>query len=138
MVGYNMLNPSAANTVLPQTIATNIGVQCMFAVRNAFSSHKKLQSFLQTILDKGQGGSKLKAREDMIDVLTQNGVSGSITEAAYRFCRHTPGIHVVLTGTGNKEHLLENLRSIAAPPLPKPILDELHELFGDVDCVSGE
>jgi aryl-alcohol dehydrogenase-like predicted oxidoreductase len=59
-------------------------------------------------------------------------------DAAYRFCRHTPGIDVVLTGTGSREHLLENLASIEKPPLPPHILEQIEALFGRVDCVSGQ
>ena len=59
-------------------------------------------------------------------------------EAAYRFCRHTPGIGVVLTGTGEKAHLMDNLRSLEEPKLPQNVLDRLAALFGGVDCVSGQ
>jgi L-galactose dehydrogenase len=79
----------------------------------------------------------LKADEDL-SFLVKNGVAGSIMEAAYRFCRHSAGIDVVLTGTGNKAHLLDNLASIEGPKLPDEILQRLQALFGSVDSVSGQ
>jgi aryl-alcohol dehydrogenase-like predicted oxidoreductase len=59
-------------------------------------------------------------------------------EAAYRFCRHTPGIGVVLTGTSSAAHLKDNLASIQRGPLDTGILEKLETLFGRVDCVSGQ
>lgn len=59
-------------------------------------------------------------------------------EAAYRFCRHTDGIDVTLTGTSSSEHLLQNLKSISMQPLPNQILEQPVQMFGNVDCVSGE
>jgi len=62
----------------------------------------------------------------------------SLTEAAYRFCRAEPGIHVVLVGTGNIQHLEENIASVLRPPLPDDARQKLIDLFGAVDNVSGE
>jgi aryl-alcohol dehydrogenase-like predicted oxidoreductase len=60
-----------------------------------------------------------------------------VVEAAYRFCRHEPGAHVILTGTGDPEHLKANVESILAPPLPPELLARLRAIFGRVDSVSG-
>ncbi len=138
MTGYNLLNPSAAKTVLPAAVKNNIAVLCMFAVRSSLSNPAQLKIDLERILTRGQGGESLTDDGHALDFLLAPGVSESIMEAAYRFCRHTPGITVTLTGTGEKAHLLDNLRSIEKPPLPKDALDRLWTLFGDVDCVSGQ
>jgi aryl-alcohol dehydrogenase-like predicted oxidoreductase len=63
--------------------------------------------------------------------------AATLPEAAYRFCRHQPGIHVVLTGTGNPEHLRENVAAILKPALPKAVLRKLDHLFGRLDSLSG-
>ena len=138
MTGYNLLNPSAAKTVLPAAIKNNAGVLCMFAVRSSLSNPEQLRIDLKRILARGQGGEDLTDDGHALDFLLAPGVSESIMEAAYRFCRHTPGITVTLTGTGEKAHLLDNLRSIEKPPLPEGALERLRALFGDVDCVSGQ
>ena len=69
--------------------------------------------------------------------LVHEGGAASVVDAAYRFARHEPGCHVVLTGTGSVEHLDENVRSINAPPLPGADLDRLRSLFGHLDHLSG-
>ena len=61
----------------------------------------------------------------------------SAVDAAYRFCRDEPGIDVVLTGTGNVEHLKENIASLERPPLPVADANRLREVFARVDSVSG-
>jgi aryl-alcohol dehydrogenase-like predicted oxidoreductase len=43
----------------------------------------------------------------------------------------------VLTGTGNVEHLKENVAALLKPPLAPAGLRRLEELFGKVDSVSG-
>ncbi len=69
---------------------------------------------------------------------TSNPEVKSLIEAAYRFCRHEPGAHVILTGTGSVEHLRENVDAILAPPLPPKLLADLERIFGNVDSVSGD
>jgi aryl-alcohol dehydrogenase-like predicted oxidoreductase len=136
MTGYNLLNPSAAKRVLPITREKNVGVLCMFAVRKALSNTEQLAIDIGRILNKGQADPALINRDAPLDFLT--GEAASIMEAAYRFCRHTPGIDVVLTGTGNADHLRDNLASIEKPPLSRAILEKIEALFGNVDCVSGQ
>ncbi|MDR3121269.1 MAG: aldo/keto reductase [Clostridiales bacterium] len=140
MTGYNILNPSAAKTVLKLTTARGTGVLCMFAVRSALSDPAQLKIDIGRILERGQAGEGLSPAEDALDFLTsgETPAASTVMEAAYRFCRHTPGIHVTLTGTGNPGHLRDNLRSIAQPPLPPGILARLEALFGRVDCISGQ
>jgi aryl-alcohol dehydrogenase-like predicted oxidoreductase len=53
-----------------------------------------------------------------------------VVDAAYRFARHSPGIDVVLFGTGNVAHLRSNIASILRPPLPAADVKQLHDLFG--------
>lgn len=137
MVGYNLLNPSAVKTVLPLTQKNGVGTLCMFAVREAMSKPEALRKNIAHIIECGQAGGNITPHEDL-SFLVQEGGAETIMEAAYRFCRHTPGIDVVLTGTGGAGHLKENLRSLEKPPLPQGILEKLEAMFGGVDCVSGE
>ncbi|MDR1001617.1 MAG: aldo/keto reductase [Clostridiales bacterium] len=134
MVGYNLLNPSAAKTVLPLAIEKNIAVLCMFAVRKALHDSETLKRSITMIREQGQAKESLD--ETSLDFLLE--YAHSLPEAAYRFVRHTPGITVTLTGTGNVNHLRENLRSLELPPLPNAALKRLAKLFGNVDCVSGQ
>jgi aryl-alcohol dehydrogenase-like predicted oxidoreductase len=138
MAGYNILNPSAAKTVLPITVERNAAVLCMFAVRNALSDRERLRECVESIIDAGQGDAQLLRRYGTLEFLTSSGAATSVMEAAYRFCRHTPGITVTLTGTKNQAHLRENIAALEMPPLPDDILARLDELFGGADCVSGQ
>ena len=140
MVGYNIINPSAARTVFPKAAELNIGVLCMFAVRSALSKPEQLLADITRIVENGQAGEGLTASADALDFLVAGDTpaASTVMEAAYRFCRHTPPVHVVLTGTGSGDHLRDNLRSIGMPALPRGVLERLDTLFGNVDCVSGQ
>jgi aryl-alcohol dehydrogenase-like predicted oxidoreductase len=135
MVGFNLLNPSARRNVLKLTRAHRVGVQDMFAVRRALSNAEGLKEALDQIEKAGQLD---RAKLDAADPLgfLKDGTEG-VVDAAYRFCRHEPGIDIVLTGTGNAGHLKENVASINRGPLPAKSLARLEELFGRVDSVSG-
>jgi len=143
MVGYNILNPSAAKTVFPKAVDRNVGVLNMFAVRHALANPAQMKADIVKILENGQGGPGLEADEHALDFLMGSGSDGlpiaaSIMDAAYRFCAHTTGNGIVLTGTGNEAHLQENLRSLESGPLPQSILEKLESLFGLSDCVCGQ
>ena len=68
---------------------------------------------------------------------TPSGAS-SVTDAAYRFVRHEPGVHVVLFGTSNPAHLRANIASLLKPPLPAADRQQLAELFGHLIGVGFE
>jgi aryl-alcohol dehydrogenase-like predicted oxidoreductase len=136
MVGFNLLNQSARERVFSRTIARNIGTLIMFAVRRALSQPERLAELLTELAERGQ-----ISREQAVQglaFLVQPGVAGSIPEAAYRFCRHEPGAHVVLSGTSREPHLLENVASLGLPDLPAAARARLVELFAGVDDLSGQ
>ncbi len=72
-----------------------------------------------------------------LDFLVHDGGATSLQDAAYRLCRHEPGVHVVLSGTGSVSHLESNAASLGRPPLPAEDAARLRELFARVDDVSG-
>jgi aryl-alcohol dehydrogenase-like predicted oxidoreductase len=135
MVGFNFLNPSARERVFARTIKENIGVQCMFAVRR-INDMETLKVMFDAAAKAGQLDLTLFDEKDPLGFLLD--YAPSVIEAAYRFCRHEPGVHVVLTGTGKVAHLKENLASINAGPLPAEARAKLKSLFGAVDSISGE
>lgn len=138
MVGQNMINPSAAKTILPTTMKKGIGTLCMFAVRSALSSPEKFVKEVVKMSEAGQLDEEFAKKGGILDFLVENGHAATIMEAAYRYCRHTKGLDVILTGTGSVSHLSDNLKSILMPPLPLESLEKLERLFGRVDCVSGQ
>ena len=56
---------------------------------------------------------------DPLGFLIHPGGASSLTDAAYRYVRHEPGVDVVLFGTGDQAHLRSNIESILKPPLPE-------------------
>jgi len=137
MAGFNLINPSARERVFGQTHEKNIGVLNMFAVRRALSNADALDEIITGLIRDGViDGGKLDA-DDPLGFLVHDGGAASIVEAAYRFCRHQSGTDIILTGTGNRNHLEENLSSLQKPPLAEACLQRLEDLFGAVDCISG-
>lgn len=137
MVGFNILNPSARERVFPITQQKAIGVLDMFAVRRALQDAETLRNLVQSLIAQGQIDAGACDADAPLDFLLKEGIAESLPDAAYRFCRYEPGVHVALSGTGNIEHLTANAASLSRPPLPKEILARLKQIFGRVDTVSG-
>jgi L-galactose dehydrogenase len=137
MVGFNLVNPSARARVFPLTKAHDVGTLIMFAVRRQLSDPVALREAVAGLVARGEvDGGELDAAEPLGFLRNHAGI-GSVVEAAYRFCRHEPGAHVVLTGTGDVAHLEANIGAVEAPALPADVLARLTRLFGNVDSVSG-
>ena len=137
MVGFNMLNPSARRSVLPLAQQRGTGVLDMFAVRRALSQQERLKAIIADLVVAGKLDARAVNPDKPLDFVLRDSDANSLPEAAYRFCRHEPGIHVVLTGTGNSGHLKANLDAIVKPPLPQPVLERLDQLFGRLDHLTG-
>jgi aryl-alcohol dehydrogenase-like predicted oxidoreductase len=136
MVGFNILNQSARETVFRRTLAQNVGTLIMFAVRRAFSRPDRLRELLQELAASNQVSRELA--ETGLAFLEQTGEASSLPDAAYRFVRDEPGAHVVLSGTGDEGHLLQNWASLQKPTLSPATRTRLIELFRQVDSVSGQ
>jgi L-galactose dehydrogenase len=137
MAGFNLLNPSARKSVFPMTTANGVGVLAMFAVRRALSQPERLKGIVHDLIDRGVLSRDALNLDAPLDFVLGDGGAATLPEAAYRFCRHEPGIDVVLTGTGNPAHLKSNIESILKPALPQSVLRRLDEVFGAVDDVTG-
>ena len=137
MTGFNFLNPSARKSVLPLTREKGVGTLVMFAVRRALGSQHVAEDIVRELISAGDIDPHAVDPDSPLGFLLDPAVSSSIIEAAYRFCRHEPGMDVVLTGTGSEVHLRENLDALALPTLSPDALERLERIFGNVDSVSG-
>jgi aryl-alcohol dehydrogenase-like predicted oxidoreductase len=137
MVGFNILNQTARHSVFPLTLAKGIGVQLMYAVRNALRNFGTLSKALQEIAQLGQIDLNDFDPAKPLGFLLENGKATSLTDASYRFCRYEAGIDVVLVGTGSVEHLKENAVSLLKPPLPSQDVEKVRQLFAKVDNYTG-
>lgn len=136
MVGCNILNFSASRTVFPVTLGKGIGVLGMFAVRHALANPENLALHLRALAAQGEIHPDASDADGLVRLLLAE--CDSLPEAAYRFCRHLPGLDVVLSGTGSVEHLEANVRAVNKPPLSEAALAHLRRIFGTVQSVSGK
>jgi aryl-alcohol dehydrogenase-like predicted oxidoreductase len=137
MVAFNILNQSARERVFRRTIEQDIGVLVMFAVRRALSQPERLQANLQELIERGQLDPADVDMDDPLGFLIHEGGAVSLPDAAYRFARYEPGTHVILSGTGNPDHLEANLASFERPPLPEADRRRLMHIFRRADSVVG-
>ena len=136
MFAIHMLHQGAMRDVLPRTQANGVGTMAMFVVRNIFSQPDVLADNVRALIAKGQLDASVGDDPEPLGFLIHESGAQSLTDAAYRFVRHTPGIDVTLFGTGSIGHLEANIASILRPPLPEPDVRRLHELFGHLKGVG--
>ena len=74
----------------------------------------------------------------LVPTVGHPGGASSLTDAAYRYVRHEPGVDVVLFGTGDTEHLRANVASILKSPLPAADRTKLEDLFSHLRGVGLE
>ncbi len=138
MIGFNLLNQSARDRVFARTIAKDVGVLVMFAVRKALSHPDRLIEVLDELIARGQIDPGEINMDDPLGFLVHEGGAVSLPDAAYRFCRDEPGTHVILSGTGNPQHLRANINSFYRPPLPPKDRQRLVSIFRHADSVTGQ
>jgi len=138
MVGFNVLNQSARDRVLSRTVEKNIGTLIMFAVRRALTRKDRLRETLSDLEDRGLLDHGIADLTDPLGFLVHERGATNVTDAAYRYCRHEPGVDVVLSGTGEVDHLRANVISLLREDLPKRDRARLNELFARVDDISGD
>ena len=125
LVGFNFFNPSARKSIVPTAEAHDLGITLMCAVDSAMLRPEKAREVFARLVAEGAVAPGDVDLEHPLDFLTEDGVASSIIEAAYRYACHESGAHVILTGTGNIEHLRQNVDAINAGPLPDATLARL-------------
>ncbi len=130
MVSFNLFNQSARARVLPLAIANGVGIEIMASARSQFSQPELLREEIDRLIAAGELAEGIINREDPLDFLRGDDREVTLTEASYRFAAHEPGVHVVLIGTGNVDHLEENISALNRGPLPSEISERLIDLFG--------
>ncbi|MCB0123787.1 MAG: hypothetical protein KDE58_16150, partial [Caldilineaceae bacterium] len=113
-------------------------VQIMFAVRRALSQPDKLRESIKTLIDAGQLEPEDVEMDNLLGFVLKESDATSLVDAAYRFCRYEPGVHVVLSGTGNPDHLQSNIDSLCKPPLPDGVVAKLRHIFRNASEVTGQ
>ena len=137
MVGFSMLHQGARTRVFPLTQEKGIGTLLMFAVRSIFADPPRIAREMRALAEQGLVEKSLGETDDPLGFLVHAGGASNMTEAAYRYVRHEPGVDVVLFGTGSAEHLRENIAAINKPPLPEADRAKLKTLFGHLSNGIG-
>jgi aryl-alcohol dehydrogenase-like predicted oxidoreductase len=118
MLAFHMLHQNARSLAFPETRKQRVATLLMFVVRRIFAQPARLATTLR----------ELKLPD--LDFLVHPGGVSDITDAAYRFVRHEPGVDVVLFGTGDLGHLRSNIASLLKPPLPAADVEKLRSVYG--------
>lgn len=138
MAGYNIFNQTAATRIFQNTMARGIGTMCMFAVRWGLIDATRATALIDELAEGGEVDRAAFDADHPFGFLVEDGRPIPLTEAAYRFCRHSPGVDVVMTGTGDRRHLEDNLEAIGMAPLPGAVTRRLQQLFGRVTSATGD
>ena len=136
MLAYSLMNQGARHKIFPTTQRRGIGTLLMFVVRNIFSNAAYRHDIFAKLVEQGDLDASILSDGDPLAFVVGEGGAESITDAAYRYARHTQGVDVVLFGTGNKEHVKSNIDSILRPPLAPAIIGRLHASFGHLTGVG--
>jgi hypothetical protein len=111
----------------------------MFAVRKALSDMEFLAETVAALIDEGHiDAADIDDPEHPLGFLVHDDGAVSIPDAAYRFCNYEPGTHVILSGTGNPDHLKQNIASLGRGPLPDADVERLKKIFRKVDSITGQ
>jgi aryl-alcohol dehydrogenase-like predicted oxidoreductase len=138
MVAFHLMDQVARTQVFPHTLANRIGTLIMFAVRSIFARPVQLAATMRELAASGQVPAWLAETDDPLGFLVHPEGASSLTDAAYRYVRHEPGVDVVLFGTGDAGHLRTNTDSILKPPLPAADRAKLQTLFSHLRGVGLE
>jgi aryl-alcohol dehydrogenase-like predicted oxidoreductase len=130
MVAFNMMHQGTRKKLFPLTLEKKIGTLLMFAVRSIFTKNERVVAALKEAAAQGKISKEIAENPEPLGFLLHKDGASSITEAAYRFAVHEPGVDVVLFGTGDRDHLHTNVKSLLMPPLPVADTAKLAELFG--------
>jgi aryl-alcohol dehydrogenase-like predicted oxidoreductase len=135
MLGYNVVNQSARQRIFAHTQARGIATMNMYALRH-LRTEGHMRDVVARLVAEGRIDAGLVDPADPLSFLLGDGGCGSLLEAAVRFCRHSPGVTSVLTGTGDPAHVDANVQLFDKPPLPAEHLRRLGEIFARVDHIS--
>jgi aryl-alcohol dehydrogenase-like predicted oxidoreductase len=138
MFAFNLMDQVARKNVFPLTLKNRVGTLMMFAVRSIFARPAQLAGTMKELAAKGLVPADLAASDEPLGFLVHPDGASSVTDAAYRYVRHEPGVDVVLFGTGDTDHLRANISSILKPPLPEADRMKLRTLFSHLRGVGLE
>lgn len=136
MVGHNMINQSARQSVFPLCREKNLGVLNIFTVRNLFGDPSRLREVIRDLKDRGRLSQDIVSDDDPLGWLLDDDC-GSLVEAAYRYAAGTEGVTTVMCGTINAGELEEDIKIIEKGPLASEKIHRLKDTFGHIAEAIG-
>ncbi|MEM6391979.1 MAG: aldo/keto reductase [Planctomycetota bacterium] len=110
MIAHSLDHPSAGDTIIPTAAANHTAVIGMCALRRLFRDPALFRHWSQGLqLDKP-----------------------ALADLAYRYTRHTPGMHSVLFSASSKAQIDANLAALQGPPLTEAD----HQRITQIQCID--
>ena len=131
------MNLSAERASLPQAKQKNIGVLNMSAVRVKLSRPDELSRTISQWKQRGLIAENVVPDRAPLGFLVHDNVK-SVVQAGYKFGISHDAISSLLIGTGNVQHLEENVETIVGSPLPATDTTKIRTIFGDIVESEGD
>ncbi len=147
-IPYNLLNPSAAGHLpaglpgvdyaglMPRAQQHGVGVigirvLAAGALSGAAARHPNAMQTVAPIASDTSYDADL-ARARLFRPLVEEGLAGSLVEAAIRFALSSPAMSTVLIGIATPEQFETAAQAAAKGPLPQPALDRLAAIYAAI------
>jgi len=137
MVGFNLLNQSGRE-ILKRAGEKGILRVNMFAVRQALINNEVFGIYMDKMIGEGLFRFSHSEFYEFKDHLFRGIDSVSFPGLAYQFVRDEDLFDVVLTGTGSREHLKDNMESLRGPVLSDRIRLLIRDFFAGESQTSGQ
>lgn len=126
---YGILNQVAEREVFPAATAHGVGVLNMSSIRMKLVRPADLEALIVDWKQRGLLEPDALPDRDPLGFLVHGAVP-SVIAAAYKFAVEPEAVSSVVIGTGNPDHLEENVSAVLAGPLPHQDSARLRALFG--------
>lgn len=130
MIKHGILNQVPAQRVLPLAEAHRVGVFVMASVRRSLRSPEEALATFREMESQGLVEGLSVTPEDPLGLAAVAQPVPSLTRAAYQFAAQSQAVSTVLVGTGNIEHLRQNVADILSPGLSAEQMAHLQRTFG--------
>ena len=137
MVKYGILNMAAADHVLPAAAEQNVGVFNMSPVRVKLTRPGELEKIIARWKTRGWIEEDALNESGPLDFTLSEEVA-SVIQAGYKFGSKHDAISSVVIGTGNPQHVRENVDTILGNPLPVAVMEKLRKVFSGIVDTEGD
>ena len=108
----------------------------MFAVRSLFSVPGRLQHDIKHLVESKHLPDWFAREKNPLTFILKDSGAKNVIDACYRYARHEKGVDTVLFGTGDINHLKENLNYILAPRLSDECIKKIDYYFSHLKGVG--